>query len=111
MGSLFANDHEMLGPVQVVAGVTFGFLIKYSESRVAQNRDCDYIASFTPVAGERYTVKFSVGGEGTRCDVRIKDGGGQDIDYQKPEFVCAVRPEIKVRNGTGGIVNWKVRIQ
>lgn len=106
-----ANDHEVLGPVAVAAEVPLTFAVYSSESRFAQNRGCSFTASFTPRAGQHYSVRFASVDQSLACSAKIEDGSGAQVPYQVPEISCAATSAGKVKNGGGSVLDWKVHVE
>ncbi|MBI1891856.1 MAG: hypothetical protein HYS18_14510 [Burkholderiales bacterium] len=105
-----ANDREILGPASVAAGVSLTFAVLYGESRIAQNRNCSFTASFNPLAGQTYLIRFVVTNQSLACGIQITDSSGTQVAYQAPENSCAETFAGKVKNGGAGILDWKVRV-
>lgn len=88
---LFSKDQELIGPVDVVAGEPLTFGVRYGESVFGGNRDCSYVAAFTPEPNELYVVSFRSRGEVASCGVTVQrqaSAATRPIEVSAPARSC-----------------------
>ncbi len=105
----FTGAVERMGPLKVAASSPLTFAVLYGESRMAQNRQCSFTASFLPRAGESYGVQFVVEDGALACGMKIVDGAGQEVRFESPLSSCAETFAGRVKNGGSGLLNWTFR--
>lgn len=105
----FTGAVEKIGPIKVVAASPLTFAVLYGESRMSQNRQCSFTASFLPRAGESYGVQFAVADGALACGMKITDGAGQEVSFESPSSSCAETFAGRVKNGGTGVLNWTFR--
>jgi len=106
-----SNTEEKFGPLKISATSPFTFAVSYLESRIGQNRECSFTATFTPQVGLSYRVRFAAKDQAGVCGIQITDSGGVEVDYASPELSCAETFVGKIKNGGGGGVNWRLILQ
>jgi hypothetical protein len=69
---LLSKNQELIGPLDVVAGEPLAFGVRYGDSVFGGNRDCSYVASFTPEPSGLYVVSFRTRGEVSSCGLTVQ---------------------------------------
>ena len=105
----FAEPSVKLEPIKIVAEAPLTFSILYGESRMAQNRQCSFTASFMPRSGDTYNILFQVAHGAQACGMKIFDKSNSEVSYESPLMSCAETFAGRVRNGGTGILDWKLK--
>lgn len=114
---LLSKNQELVGPVDVVAGEPLAFGVQYSESVFGGNRDCSYVAAFTPESSGLYVVSFRSRGEVSSCGVSVQQqapAATQPMEISAPARSCfgtvADMLGDPLANGQAGGLKYELRI-
>jgi hypothetical protein len=94
------------GPIKVVGGEPLTLGVTTLEARLAQNRQCSFTTTFTPAAGQSYTVQFVSRDQARACGLRVLDADGKQVAHKDPVNSCATTFAGQLKNGGGGMLIW-----
>jgi len=100
---------DVAGPVTVAAGDPMTLAITTVEARLFQNRQCSFTTTFTPSAGQAYTVQFASVDQGHGCGMNVLDAAGKQVTHKEPKNSCANTMAGAIRNGGAGIAEPELR--
>lgn len=112
---IFTKSGEIYAFKEIVANEPFTFVTAYMESRLAQNRECHFTASFIPEANHRYFADFKTLANVGYCEMRLFDESFDPprmVLYETPERSCreSASAGLYLPNGSPLDLNWKVTV-
>ena len=102
--------NKPIAPVTVPAGRPITLAFWYIEANFAQNRECSYTWTFTPVTGAKYTADLAVSPT-ISCKASLADSSGQAIPSSQPVNSCvAGLYGHKIANGEPAVITYRATI-
>lgn len=107
--TVFSDGTETYGPISVPAAERFTFAVRYIESRMAQNRDCSFTASFVPEPDHSYLVRFRSVADVSSCSLTVDDQtAGRSVSLAAPQYSCVASVAGRPKNGQAGHLQFEV---
>ena len=102
--------NKPIPPVSLPAGRPVTIAFYYVEANFAQNRECSYTWTFTPMAGEKYSSDLVVS-PNISCKATLASSAGESVQTSTPANSCVVGLYgAKVANGEPATVGYKTYV-
>ncbi|RDZ26170.1 hypothetical protein [Lysobacter silvisoli] len=100
---------QPMAPIRLPADRPVTLAFWYIEANFGQNRECTYTWTFTPNAGEKYSVDLRVSPY-VSCDVRLTGASGVPVPATTPVNSCVTGLlGRKIENGHPAVVEYRVQ--